>query len=363
MTDQKINNIDIPLVSIVITSYNRASFIEKAISSALAQDYPNLEIIISDNCSTDHTDEVIKKFLADPRLHYFENDANIGMIPNFQLATEQRARGKYITYVSSDDYLINNSFISTAIQIVNKYENVLLVFGKNMTYLEELNILIDDQTHGLYTKEFQEGKKVFLEFANTKSLGWGGVLMNKKEFESLNIFESKMTSLDYGANLFLMLKGNVGFIKQPSYVFRVHGNQSSTPPDADRIIENCDYIFAPYHYAKQHDLLPGKKLENWKNKLLAIEARSASHHFFPVNKKEYHKMISYFKINHPDAYKILRKDIKWNFSIFLLKRPQLTLKILKILSKRRYQILKNIITNSKAIGFFTIVFFQYSKWF
>ena len=53
---------DIPLVSIVITSYNRAHTIEKAIESALGQDYQNLEIIISDNNSTDNTDEVVKKY-------------------------------------------------------------------------------------------------------------------------------------------------------------------------------------------------------------------------------------------------------------------------------------------------------------
>ncbi|MBS1757264.1 MAG: glycosyltransferase, partial [Bacteroidetes bacterium] len=51
-----------PLVSIVITSYNRAHYIEEAIRSALAQDYRNLEIIISDNCSTDGSSEIFKKY-------------------------------------------------------------------------------------------------------------------------------------------------------------------------------------------------------------------------------------------------------------------------------------------------------------
>ena len=74
-----------PLVSVVITSYNRANLIEGAIQSALAQDYPNLEIIISDNCSTDNTDKVIAKYLSNPKIRYYKNEQNIGMIPNFKL--------------------------------------------------------------------------------------------------------------------------------------------------------------------------------------------------------------------------------------------------------------------------------------
>ena len=55
-------NNNLPLISIVITSYNRAQWIGQAIQSALDQDYPNFEIIISDNNSTDNTDDVIRTF-------------------------------------------------------------------------------------------------------------------------------------------------------------------------------------------------------------------------------------------------------------------------------------------------------------
>ena len=63
-----------PLVSIVITNYNREKTIATAIESALVQDYPNLEIIISDNCSTDDSVNIIKKYIDDPRIRFFQND-------------------------------------------------------------------------------------------------------------------------------------------------------------------------------------------------------------------------------------------------------------------------------------------------
>jgi len=53
---------DKPLVSIIIPTYNRANYLEKAIESVLKQTYENIEIIVSDNASTDNTMEVMQKY-------------------------------------------------------------------------------------------------------------------------------------------------------------------------------------------------------------------------------------------------------------------------------------------------------------
>ena len=85
---------NLPLVSVIITSYNRAGMISKAIESALMQDYTNLEIIVSDNCSDDDTEKVIVKYLSDPRFRFSRNSENIGMIPNFRKATYEISKGE-----------------------------------------------------------------------------------------------------------------------------------------------------------------------------------------------------------------------------------------------------------------------------
>ena len=73
-----------PLVSIIITSYNRADLVGKAIGSAIEQDYPNLEIIITDNCSTDESEKVIREYIHDKRVKYSRNETNIGHVAQFQ---------------------------------------------------------------------------------------------------------------------------------------------------------------------------------------------------------------------------------------------------------------------------------------
>jgi glycosyltransferase involved in cell wall biosynthesis len=251
-----------PLVSIIITSYNREEFIGKAIESALIQDYPNLEIIISDNHSTDNSDAVIKKYTHDKRIKYFVNDTNIGMVPNFTLATTQRAQGKYITYLSSDDYLCKNDFISGALNLINKYPDIIFVAGKNSTLYNGSNELFNDPSDYKFQQEFMYGKDVFKLFPRWLSPGWGAVLMDREKLIQTKIFESKAQSLDHEANLKLMLQGNVAFIKQPSYVFRKHASNASRFMTYETQVNNLDFIENAYSYAR--GLKTGINLEAWR---------------------------------------------------------------------------------------------------
>lgn len=159
-------NQQLPLVSLIITSYNRESMIAKAIESALEQDYPNLEIIISDNCSTDNTDTIIKRYTNDPRIRYTRNETNIGMLPNYRKATYELSSGSYVTYVSSDDYLTDKSFITDAVQLALKYGDAALIYGR---------MAVDSTTNGVFwempeqpyfVKEVWDGIDVFLKVLN-----------------------------------------------------------------------------------------------------------------------------------------------------------------------------------------------------
>lgn len=92
-----------PLVSIGIPVYNGARFIRRALESVVAQDYPNLEIVICDNASTDGTIGICREFAArDPRIRLHVNETNVGILKNFELAIE-RSRGEYFMWAAYDD--------------------------------------------------------------------------------------------------------------------------------------------------------------------------------------------------------------------------------------------------------------------
>ena len=98
---------DTPLVSFCIPVYNRQDYIEHTLSSILCQDcsFP-YEIVVSDNCSTDSTVDVVKRMMTrDSRVHLIENESNLGADLNY-LKAVSGARGYYCWLFGSDDILL-----------------------------------------------------------------------------------------------------------------------------------------------------------------------------------------------------------------------------------------------------------------
>jgi len=91
----------VPLVSICLPVYNDADTVGETLSSLLGQSYPNFEIVVSDNASTDGTREVVGSF-RDPRIRYRRNETNVGAFPNWNLAIRD-ARGEHIAVYHADD--------------------------------------------------------------------------------------------------------------------------------------------------------------------------------------------------------------------------------------------------------------------
>lgn len=105
------SNNDSPLLSICIPTYNREKFLRESLESLIKQinDLPNpsiIELIISDNCSTDNTETVVRSIInTRGGIIYIRNSRNLGMDGNF-VNCFKRAKGKYIWLLGDDDYLI-----------------------------------------------------------------------------------------------------------------------------------------------------------------------------------------------------------------------------------------------------------------
>lgn len=96
---------DTPLVSVLVTSYNRERYIGEAIKSILASTFRDFELIVVDDCSKDDTVKIAKSFAAnDDRVRVYVNEKNLGDYPNRNRAASY-ARGKYLKYIDSDDYI------------------------------------------------------------------------------------------------------------------------------------------------------------------------------------------------------------------------------------------------------------------
>ena len=103
-------------MTIGISTYNRGTgYLPQALRSAVDQTYSDLEIVVSDNCSTDDTGAVVAGF-GDPRIRYFRQAANIGANNNFNFCLAQ-AQGSYFLLLHDDD-LVDPDFVEACIDAV-----------------------------------------------------------------------------------------------------------------------------------------------------------------------------------------------------------------------------------------------------
>ena len=93
-----------PTVSVLITAFNRERFIGPAIESVLVQTFTDFELLVVDDCSTDGTVEVVRRYLSDPRVRLVRNERNLGQFPNRNHAATL-ARGEFLKYHDSDDLM------------------------------------------------------------------------------------------------------------------------------------------------------------------------------------------------------------------------------------------------------------------
>lgn len=100
----------VPLVSICIPVLNGERHLEAAINSALSQDYPNIEVVIVDNASTDSTEAIVNRYARThpTTMRVFRNESRLPMTENFN-ATITRASGEFIKLLPHDDLLFPNS--------------------------------------------------------------------------------------------------------------------------------------------------------------------------------------------------------------------------------------------------------------
>jgi len=115
-----------PLVSVGVPTCNRAALLGRALKSLVAQDYPNLEIAVSDNASTDDTTAVCADMQARyPFIHYSRNPVRILPVENFRRALSL-AKGEYFMWAADDD-LWEPNFVSTLIEYLESNDGLALV--------------------------------------------------------------------------------------------------------------------------------------------------------------------------------------------------------------------------------------------
>ncbi|MBB6610333.1 glycosyltransferase family 2 protein [Pontibacter sp. Tf4] len=206
-----------PLVSVLVTSFNREKFISACIESILNSAFQDYEVLVVDDCSTDNTVQIVKDYvLKDTRIKLFINDKNVGQFANRNKAASL-ASGKYLKYLDSDDLIYPNS-LSIMVQALERFPHAGVA---SQCYFNNRDLVepIFFTPRSCYLNHFFNG-------SNLLFTGPSGTIIKKEVFNEVGGFD---TSIGILADTLFMLKASsiVPFVGLPRGLFhwRRHDEQ------------------------------------------------------------------------------------------------------------------------------------------
>ena len=125
-------------IDVLMATYNGEKYLKKQIDSILNQTYQNIQLIISDDCSTDRTREILKQYEKDDRIKIFYQEKNLGYVRNFEFLLEKVENDLYM--LSDQDDVWKKEKIEKTVEKL-KNEGLDLVFGDLEVVDENLNII------------------------------------------------------------------------------------------------------------------------------------------------------------------------------------------------------------------------------
>jgi glycosyltransferase involved in cell wall biosynthesis len=206
-----------PLVSVVMATYNMAQYLPLAVRSVLQQTYPNLELLIVDDGSTDDTRAVVQPFLADPRVRYLHQPNGGQTIAKNHGVRE--ARGQFIGFLDADD-----------LWVVDKLELQLPLFARHevgvvysrLVYIDEAGIEKRVSDNELFRG--QVSGPLFVQ----NFIGFGTALVRKECFDRLGSFDETLRmGIDYDLWLRFSTQYEFDYLPRPLLHYRIWAGQMS----------------------------------------------------------------------------------------------------------------------------------------
>jgi glycosyltransferase involved in cell wall biosynthesis len=208
-----------PLVSVLILTYNHSEFISEALDSVINQDYDNLEIVISDDCSTDNTIEIIREYeLKYPNISGYFNESNLGIVQNCNRGLSY-CKGDYIAFLAGDDLFINGK-ISAQVNWFNKNSNRVICGHDSIVF--ESETLKEIRVDGVSNKKFD----VFSWISDGMIINAQSLMVKKKAIPNIG-FDTRLKIVSdwkFVIDILLESNGECGVVSGVYSKYRMHQN-------------------------------------------------------------------------------------------------------------------------------------------
>lgn len=262
---KKNEEINKPKVSIIIPTYNQKDYLKQAIDSCLAQDYPNLEIIVGDDCSIDGTEKMMRNYTDNNKIRYIKRDVNLGARKNALDLFFNYVNGKYVVIFDHDDYFIKKDYITVAVELLENNKNLSFVWA-NCIITDENGNKVNETTFNI--PKINNGLEYFINYESERYPHITGVLTSVFNYDKIiksDYGNERTMSGDLFLYLKLMLEGDVGFINEAVAAYRNHKDSISynMPLEFDRpTLEEFEKL---KNYAQDLQIADEKQMEKWIN--------------------------------------------------------------------------------------------------
>lgn len=185
-------NLDKPLVSIGLPTYNSSNTISKVLDNIINQTYKNIEIIISDNNSQDETIKIIQNYaLKDTRIKIYKSKKNYGVIFNFNKVFLESS-GKYFSWFGADD-IRDNDFISACVKKLEEDNSYVLCQSITKLQINENNDYVSENSLDSFKNKntiYETYEETIKNFPATAFYG----LIRSESIKKTNLFQKVMSS-------------------------------------------------------------------------------------------------------------------------------------------------------------------------
>lgn len=235
---------NLPVVSIIIPSYNRPDYLERLLESITKISYTNLEVVIVDDNSNCDYFTFIDSYQSKLRIKYLKNDSNLYAEKSRKKGFNSSS-GEYLIFCDDDDYYFNSKFVGDAIEIFNEHEDLAFVsFGADMQLQPAcINSSYDLNVCG-YIKGFEYIR--FFQIGYKKPLSTFTTMFRRQSLTGESVFFN-----DSSLYLFALTNGDAYISKTVIGYYTIHSSNITSDIKMDFIFDVLDSKYYIYKTIKK----------------------------------------------------------------------------------------------------------------
>lgn len=214
---------ELPLVTVVISSYNHINYVEQAIQSVLASNYKKIEIIVVDDCSHDGSQEKLEELSRKMGFQLILNEENLGLNQSLQ-KTMSLWNGKYVAFLASDDFIGADKI---SLQVAYLEGTVKDAVYSNAFLVNANGVVQGEGSLSLFEEYYSKGKAlelIYIDDSSSPLLQSG--LFKTKIMKELFWVRKMFMSDDWAIQIKLFEKYDIGFVNNAVVYYRLHENNT-----------------------------------------------------------------------------------------------------------------------------------------